>query len=786
MKKILFLLCLLFHGILTAQSIQPRDTILADFEAYATLPREVVFVHLNKSVYIKGENIGYKAYVLDKDSKKRSFQTKNLYCVLIDEKENVVKKQLIGIENGIGSGIFELDSLFTTGTYKFQAYTNWMRNFSEPNYFQQPISVIDPEITKELTPSKGKLLVDAQFLPESGQALVGVNAVFGAIIKDENGYGYPYVEGKVIDTSGDIVAEFKVNEFGIGRFAFIPQANTNYIASFTINNTTFEIPLEYIREYGITCNLQDLSKNLGILLNSNFANKPSADEPFMLTIHNGDSIKAVDISFRESSEVIKVFRKNELYRGLNIFTLFDQNGIPLLERLFFNHQGLEILELTSPSTQSVNDSVKVNFSVRKMDTAHWNSLSVSVLPEATEVYKPHHNLPSYSLLNPYIKGPVENAFYYFTSITPRKKYELDNLLITQGWSSYKWNNVLTKPPQYLFDFEKGITFTMTPNQKSSKQFLIFPSRGQEFEQISMTEDQEAFTKDYFFPLDDEKLRIAELSKLGGMVPAKIFVRFKPSAIPPLQLDQISLLGPKTSKILEETNLPSIGFEALSKLQILDEVILLEERTITRMEEIRQRSAGEVDFFEDNDLRRNQLLSTYLTTKGYNTLELNGTLTIQDIRPNSFMGTQPIVYLDGILLANFDRLYQYTMDEVDYIEINKTGRGAGLQGGGGIIKIVTDPFRRNRGGSARSYKGYDIPLTFTSKKRYTNPIYISYTSNFYKTFGAIDWFPNVVIDKEGRGSFTFYNYGQKKIKLFIEGIVNDHQFLSDVKVVTINK
>ena len=31
--------------------------------------------------------------------------------------------------------------------------------------------------------------------------------------------------------------------------------------------------------------------------------------------------------------------------------------------------------------------------------------------------------------------------------TPRKAYELDNLLITQGWSSYEWNTVRTTAPK---------------------------------------------------------------------------------------------------------------------------------------------------------------------------------------------------------------------------------------------------------------------------------------------------------------------------------------------------
>ena len=121
MKRLFFLFCFLIHGLLISQSFNENDTVLKAFEAYSQLPRELVYVHLNKSVYIKGEPIGYKAYVLDKGSKLPSFETNNLYCVLVDENETVIKKQLIRIQNGVGNGLFEIDSLFTTGTYFFKA-----------------------------------------------------------------------------------------------------------------------------------------------------------------------------------------------------------------------------------------------------------------------------------------------------------------------------------------------------------------------------------------------------------------------------------------------------------------------------------------------------------------------------------------------------------------------------------------------------------------------------------------------------------------------------------------
>jgi hypothetical protein len=789
MRNLLPLCILLFHSVLSSQNIENNETILTAFEAYSELPREVVFVHLNKSVYIKGENIGFKAYVLDKDTKKRSLETKNLYCTIVDEKENVVKKQLIRIENGIGNGMLELDSLFTTGNYSFKAYTNWMRNFSEPNYFQQVISIIDPEKTKEITPALEELIVDAQFLPESGHALVGIDAVFGVIIKDDKGFGFPFVDGKITDTSGKTVASFKVNTYGIGRFAFIPQENTRYFAEFMINNTDFKIALTNITNQGVTCKVQDLRDKIGLILNSKFANASQVTNPFMLTIHNGDSIKAVDISFRDSSKSITVFPKADLYTGVNIFTLFDPNGKPVLERLYFNHQGMEIHEVTPPAVAVINDSVKVDFSVKNIDAAYWNSLSISVLPETTETYKGHHNLPSFSLLSPYIKGPVENASYYFTNITPRKKYELDNLLLTQGWSSYEWNSVITKPPTYLFDFEKGISYIVTPNQKSKNRFFIYPTQNHEAEEITMAENMTIFSKDNFFPLDDEKLGVAEISNSGELVQAKIFVRFKPTFIPPLQVNELSVLGLKTSKILEETAVPSIGFEGFYKLQMLDEVVLLKERIRDRIETVRNKTVGNVDFFDENDFRRNQFLSTYLSTRGYAIDESSGIFTIRSRNPNSLNNATPLIYLDGVILTDFSILYRYSLDIIDYIEVNSSGVGGGIRGGGGIIKIVTDPLKRNQLRGDRSFtsyitSSYPIPLTFSSKKRFYNPMYNSYTGKFYRTYGAVDWLPDIRIDTEGNGSFTFYNYGLPKVKLFIEGIVNDSEFVSDVKEIII--
>ncbi|WP_282044538.1 hypothetical protein, partial [Winogradskyella flava] len=77
MKRIfaLFILVLVFSSISYAQDI---EAITEAFEEYAETPREVAYLHLNKSTYIKGEHIGLTAYVLDKKTKRNSTMATNL------------------------------------------------------------------------------------------------------------------------------------------------------------------------------------------------------------------------------------------------------------------------------------------------------------------------------------------------------------------------------------------------------------------------------------------------------------------------------------------------------------------------------------------------------------------------------------------------------------------------------------------------------------------------------------------------------------------------------------
>ncbi len=143
--KLFLFINLLFIKTFSFAQKQKSNLIINNFQNYASEYRELAYSQLNKSTYIKGETLGFCSYIIDKAKKTPSLLTKNLYCVITDENNQIIKSKLIKVNRGIAYNSFGIDSLFSSGKYTFKAYTNWMKNFNEPNAFIESFKVIDPE-----------------------------------------------------------------------------------------------------------------------------------------------------------------------------------------------------------------------------------------------------------------------------------------------------------------------------------------------------------------------------------------------------------------------------------------------------------------------------------------------------------------------------------------------------------------------------------------------------------------------------------------------------------------
>jgi hypothetical protein len=102
---------------------------------------ERVYIHFDKPMYEPGEIIWFSAYIRDAVTMAPSKESDILHVDLIDPKGSVAKSINLITKNGKVAGDFALEEEALGGIYKIRAYTNWMKNLSEENYFEKEIQL---------------------------------------------------------------------------------------------------------------------------------------------------------------------------------------------------------------------------------------------------------------------------------------------------------------------------------------------------------------------------------------------------------------------------------------------------------------------------------------------------------------------------------------------------------------------------------------------------------------------------------------------------------------------
>lgn len=120
------------------------DKLLANLEKLAgDAPQEKIHLQFDKPYYSLGEDIFFKAYVVDAGHNMLSSQSKLLYVDLLNDRDSVKKTLLLPIVNGTANANIHLsDTLLSAGSYHIYAYTKWMLNFSSDFFFKKDVSIV--------------------------------------------------------------------------------------------------------------------------------------------------------------------------------------------------------------------------------------------------------------------------------------------------------------------------------------------------------------------------------------------------------------------------------------------------------------------------------------------------------------------------------------------------------------------------------------------------------------------------------------------------------------------
>ena len=144
LKPLIFLLLLACGAAFAAfrSDDDPLSALLKKLEIYTDKnPQEKVHLHLDKPYYAIGDDIWFKAYVLDTRNSRPSLVSGILYVELINENDSVKKQLKLPLMSGITWGDFKLTDSLNEGNYRIRAYTQLMRNAGPDFFFDKTIKI---------------------------------------------------------------------------------------------------------------------------------------------------------------------------------------------------------------------------------------------------------------------------------------------------------------------------------------------------------------------------------------------------------------------------------------------------------------------------------------------------------------------------------------------------------------------------------------------------------------------------------------------------------------------
>jgi len=120
----------------------PFTELLKKLDAYTTkYPQEKVYLQLDKPYYAVGDDIWFKAYVVNSKTLAPTDLSKIIYVDLINEEDSLQKEIKLPLSSGVTWGDFKLPNSLNEGNYRIRAYTNYMRNFGQEFFFDKTIKI---------------------------------------------------------------------------------------------------------------------------------------------------------------------------------------------------------------------------------------------------------------------------------------------------------------------------------------------------------------------------------------------------------------------------------------------------------------------------------------------------------------------------------------------------------------------------------------------------------------------------------------------------------------------
>lgn len=251
------------------------------------------------------------------------------------------------------------------------------------------------------------------------------------------------VEGRIVDSSGNIRGTFKSNALGMGAFQLKAEAGEQLYAECKNQSgmeKRFELPVAQQGVYSLGV------KRIGGIFTFYITNASDLAVPdsLYLLLHLRGAL--LYCNGWNSSQKFLQLKSSDLPSGVLQALLVDRNRNPISERLLFNLNKADGIETELTTDRSVYQTRgKISSIIRLKEngeTLPEGDLVISVTSDKDVRVDTLNTIISTMLLTSELKGHIENPGYYFSGSDLQRPEDLDYLMLTQGWSRYNIRSIL--------------------------------------------------------------------------------------------------------------------------------------------------------------------------------------------------------------------------------------------------------------------------------------------------------------------------------------------------------
>ncbi|MBC7654873.1 MAG: TonB-dependent receptor plug domain-containing protein, partial [Oligoflexus sp.] len=585
-------------------------------------------------------------------------------------------------------------------------------------------------------------------------------------------------------------ANFESRNVGMGYFSLTPVEGKTYYAMVKFaDGSEKKINLPVTKAEGISLSLVNNevdSLMVKVVASQNFASKNQGKSFIVVAQNSGNIIYTAKSNLNGLAFAAKL-TKDRFPSGITQFTLFDENMLPISERLTFM-MPKNILSLSvKPDKESYKQREKTNLSVKALDQFGKpiiGSFSMAITDETKVPVKEdeEHTIFTDLLLTSDVKGYVENPNYYFHDITEEKQVDLDILMMTQGWRRFDWRNIINNvSPSLSFKPEKTLFVSgkVTQGKKPvvGGTVTLFSSSGNSFLIQEKTDAKGEFKIDSLYFPDSTKFVIQARNEKGRKgVDIELYnnalqIVTKNANLPDLT---VNINGSMQAYLKNSKN----QYEEWLKNGIVNRSILLGEVKVVDTKPLVEDSQnlngpGNADrVLTEKDFQNAFSVEQALQGRVAGLQIINGIAYIRN--------QQAQIILDGIYVEP-DFLNTLPIQDIKTIEILKSIGYTAIYGGrgsGGVIVITTK--RGEPGYVSNTYAPGIVtysPIGIFQPKQFYSPNYADpkINASVADLRTTIYWNPRVVTDSTGTANVDFYNAdGIGNYKIILEGMdLNGH-------------